>query len=105
MDQAFMQIKNSVKRWLDNVVSTCPHIMINVIIDNNEILRVAFESERCMAEVLVNSASFAPYRYVKMEILSLTSEHPIPIYTWYDSEEDDDKKIIKGLQTGLNLLN
>ena len=64
-----------------------------------------FESEKYIAELVVEREEFAPYRYVKMEILSLDSKYLTPIYIWDDSQNDSIKKILINLQIGLDLLN
>ena len=100
----FGQVKNTIAQWADNIKKTCPHIAVNVISDTDEFLRVIFESKEHIAELLVECNSFSPYRYVKMEILSLTSDYPLPVYTWYDSQNDDINTIVCNLQIGLEFL-
>ena len=105
MDQTFLQIKNAVAQWAYNIKKACPNVATNVLLDTDEAFRVVFENEKRMAELLVECGAFAPYRYVKMEIFSLISKHPVPVYVWYDSQNDNIETIISNLQIGLDLMN
>lgn len=85
--------------------TACPHIVTNILVDTGEVLRAFFENEKYIAELVVEDGDFSPYRYVKMEILPLASKHPIPIYSWYDTQNDSVEKIVTNLQRGLDLFN
>lgn len=104
MDQTtFSEIKTAIAQWADRI-KACPHVVTNIIFNTDEALRIIFEGKEHVAELLVESGSFAPYRYVKMEILSLASDDPTPIYRWYDSPSDHIETIIANLQIGLQFL-
>ena len=105
MDNMFLQIKDRVTQWVYNIKKAHSQIATNIILNSNEALRVFFENEKYIAELVVERGEFAPYRYVKMEILSLDSKYPTPIYIWYDSQNDSIEKILINLQIGLDLLN
>ena len=104
MDQTFLQIKDGVTQWAYTIKTACPHVVTNIIVDTDKVLRVFFENEKYIAELVVEDGDFSPYRYVKMEILPLASKHPAPTYLWYDTQNDNVEKIITNLQIGLNLF-
>lgn len=102
MDQNFLQIKDSIANWVYGIKNKLHYVETDIVLDSSNSLRVIFESKEYLAELLVEQGSFTPYRFVKLEILPLTSSYPEPVYIWYDSQNDDISSIISNLQIGLN---
>ena len=80
------------------------HIYANCKIDitNNdkENFRVILRFDNCIGEIIVDKPSFAPYRYVKMKVLSYVNGKSV--FTWYDEENDTCEYILEQLCKGLN---
>ena len=73
----------------------------DIIINDNNCFRTIIEWEKCMGELLVEKAEFAPYRYVIFNIFSIITEEITPVFCWYDSENDSLETIIKKIKEGL----
>lgn len=102
MDRDFLQIKDSIANWVYGIKNELHYLETDIVLDNLNSLRVIFESKEYLAELLVEQGYFTPYRFVKLEILPLSSACPKPVYIWYDSQNDDINSIISNLQIGLN---
>ena len=73
-----------------------------VLIDNEECFRAIVEWEKCTGELLVERPDFAPYRFVRLCVLSSTEEKSV--FFWNDSDETPDEiteKIKTGFRAGL----
>ena len=55
---------------------------------------VSVEFNNCMGEILVTQPYFAPYRFVKIEILSSDCIEDAHIFRWYDSENDSVDEVL-----------
>ena len=66
----------------------------DVLIDTETAYRVIIEFDNCMGEILVNQPYFAPYRFVKIEMLSSVCVEDTHIFIWYDSESDSVDEIL-----------
>lgn len=102
MDQTFVQIRDSIANWVHGIKNKLHDATTDIVLDTPNSLRVIFESKEYIAELLVEQGCFTPYRFVKLEILSLTSSYPTPVYIWYDAQNDPIDAIIRHLQIGLN---
>ena len=76
---------------------------IRVMADSDCAYWAIIELEHCMGEIVVNESTWAPYRFVKMEILPL-DDGP-PVFAWYDGAGDDavavGRQIAAGLQAAM----
>lgn len=102
MEQTFAQIKDAVANWVYGIKDKLHYAVTDIVLDTPGSLRIIFENKEYIAELLVEQGCFDPYRFVKLEILPLTSSYPVPVYLWYDSQNDDINSIIRNLQIGLN---
>ena len=57
------------------------------------------ELDHCMGEIVVNESTWAPYRFVKMEILPL--DDGLPVFAWYDGAGDDAAAVGRQIAAGL----
>ena len=55
------------------------------------------------SEIIVNQPYFAPYRYVKMEILSSINDIFEYVFVWYDCNEDSVEEILFHIRDGLEI--
>lgn len=73
----------------------------DIVINNDCCFRTIIEWKKCMGELIIEEAEFAPYRYVSFNILSSITEEIAPIFYWYDSENDSLETIIDKIKEGL----
>lgn len=73
----------------------------DIVINNDYCFRTIIEWKKCMGELIIEEAEFAPYRYVSFNILSSITEEIMPIFYWYDSENDSLETIIDKIKEGL----
>ena len=66
----------------------------DVLKDTETTYRVIVEFNNCMGEILVTQPYFAPYRFVKIEILSSDCIEDAHIFRWYDSENDSVDEVL-----------
>lgn len=74
---------------------------IDVINDNDDSYRAIIEFDSCIGEVTVDQPFFAPYRYVKIEILSVDSDPYESVFSWYDSDYDNIDSIRRHISLAL----
>ena len=72
---------------------------IRVITDSESAYWTIIELDHCMGEIVVNEPAWTPYRFVKMEILSLDNE--LPVFVWYDGPGDDAATVGRQIAAGL----
>ncbi|ELU8149647.1 hypothetical protein SD224_001569 [Listeria monocytogenes] len=58
-----------------------------------------------MAEIVVEEPTYAPYRYVSVEVVSLIDGTVKIIYSWYDDETSQWNDMEKELNKGIQFLN
>lgn len=104
MEQTFQQIKEQITNWVYGKKTQLEYVKTDIDLDTQDSLRVFFESDDLLAELLVEQGRFTPYRFVKLEILNIASNKPVLIYAWYDSQNDDINTIINNLQIGLDYI-
>lgn len=104
MEQTFQQIKEQITNWVYGKKTQLEYVKTDIDLDTQDSLRVFFESDDLLAELLVEQGLFTPYRFVKLEILNIASNKPVLIYAWYDSQNDDINTIINNLQIGLDYI-
>ena len=76
-----------------------------VVLDSAEALRVRFETEFHLAELLVHRAEWAPYRYVSFQVLDVRL--PLdqgPVYCFFDGAESTIGEILAGLDAGMRMM-
>lgn len=104
--EEYQKIKKSVCYWAENIIKIYPDILENI---NNEADKLIcnFTFTYCLAQVVVCTPIFAPYRYVEFEALTFDSKkavecaRPDLIYFFYDSEKDTEETITLQLNQGI----
>lgn len=100
----FNSIRLGIIAWLDSNIESIEENNIKVTIIKNEKdgYVVEFDNDICMAEIVVEEATCAPYRYVSFEVVSIVDSKVKIIYSWYDDETsmltDIEKELDKGIQ-------
>ena len=100
------KIKRVVKEWLieNRYILDESSIELETLIDNEQCFRIILESADKMGEILVEDASFAPYRYFKLEIAQIIDNRAQIVNAWYDTENTDDDYYQLALKSGINDL-
>lgn len=100
------KIKRVVKEWLieNRYILDESSIELETLIDNEQCFRIILESADKMGEILVEDASFAPYRYFKLEIAQIIDNRAQIVNAWYDTENTDDDYYQSALKSGINDL-
>lgn len=93
-------ILNTLRRWLAGV-----DLPAQVLTDQSDALRVIFETENTLAELLAGNGEYAPYRHVSFTVLDtrLALTAP-PVYCFYDDETSTAEDILRALDKGLELF-
>mgnify|MGYP004642689061 CR=1 FL=1 len=93
--ETFSQILKAVKILVsEKKAELYKECNFDVLIDTETAYRVIIEFDNCMGEILVNQPYFAPYRFVKIEMLSSVCVEDTHIFIWYDSESDSVDEIL-----------
>ena len=101
IDYNFEQIKEIILDW-NKVIKAKYSEIVEEEKDLKNTLLLDFNFENCLAQIVVNKPTFAPYKYVSCEALDLKG--PIqaePIYFYYDSEYSTVKETIGMLDYGI----
>ncbi len=80
-----------------------PNCNIDVLINETNFYRVIIEFSNCIGEIIVNQPDFAPYRYVKFEIISSITPEYAQVFVWYDNETNTVEEILTNIQNGLKI--
>lgn len=72
-------------------------------LNNQDYYKVNIEFDNCIGEVIVNRPNFAPYRYVKIEILSSIRDDFEYVFVWYDCDENSVEEILSHIREGLEI--
>ena len=87
-------VKTAVAEWSNT------DTQIRVMADSESAYWAVADFDYCMGEIVVDQPVWAPYRFVKMEILPLDEE--LPVFVWYDSADDDAAAVRQQITEGLN---
>jgi len=78
---------------------------IEILIDSSDAYRVALQFDNCMGEIIVNQPDFAPYKHVKIEMLSSIDKEIKYIFVWHDNEKDTVEEILLNIKKGFDIAN
>ena len=93
-------ILTALRQWLSHV--DCP---VQVLTDSSDGLRVIFETENALAELLAGEGAFSPYRFVAFTVLDPRQElHAEPVFCFYDDASHTIGDILRELDRGLRFL-
>ena len=94
-----------MRNWVKGLSYANPTIAtsIEITVDKETEYTAMIKNEKYLFHVYVGEPSFAPYRSVALQIGSLSDERGT-IYTYYDSEDDEEKEILEHLNEGFLLI-
>lgn len=95
-----------IKNWLENnkKILTQLNIDYSILINNSEVFLLNLETDEKMGEILVEEASFAPYRFIKFEIAQIIDGQARIVFAWYDDELTTEIDIEDALNDGIKFL-
>ena len=106
MMDRIQRVKTIVREWLleNNDVLDAHGVQMEMVADNEDYLRIILETEDRMGEIVVEDASFAPYRFFKIEVAQIVDERAEIVMAWYDKEFTDDDAYREALKKGVDTL-
>ena len=100
------EVKKVTKEWLSENINILKqeNISLEVLIDNENCLRILLETKDKMGEILVEEPIFDPYKNFKFEIAQIIDNQAQIVNAWYDNENTniEDYKVI--LDNGMVLM-
>ncbi len=101
---SFTMIRDAVAKVIRDISLkySQENVMFQTLRDDDACLRIELKYESYLGEVIVEEPSFAPYRYVSLQVLGLRNGIPDLIHYWYDQEGMSVKETIDGLSDALN---
>ena len=93
-------VLTALRQWLGHV-----ELPAQVLTDSPDGLRVIFETENAMAELLAGEGAYAPYRFVAFTVLDTRLDLDVgPVFCYYDHESHTIGDILRALDRGLGFL-
>lgn len=90
------QILSAVRKWLSRT-----DLPAEVLEDREDSLRVIFETENALAELIVSDPDLAPYRHVSFRVMDVRRElEDGPVFCFYDDETSTIDDILRELDRG-----
>lgn len=102
-DYNFYQLKSEILTYTNRYMVEAlqnKNIEVEVSKNENDVLIVDFSFKYCLAQMIVNEPTFAPYQMISFEALAIDSlecqvtKIPELIYFFYDSEENNKDEVV-----------
>ena len=94
------EILDALRRWLTGV-----NVPARVLTDRADALRVIFETENGLAELLAGEGACAPYRFVSFTVLDLRQDpHAEPVFSFCDDASHTVPEILRALDRGMAVM-
>ena len=91
----------ALREWMD-----CVTVPVQVQKDSPDGLRVIFETENALAELIAGEPDCAPYRFVSFHVLDTRLDlHAGPVFCFYDDDSHSVADILRELERGLAIFN
>jgi len=102
----FVEIKEAISKWIkgNNEELRNNDILIEMLKDDRNCLRIGLDFGEILAEILVVKPDFAPFRYVSFQAVGLVNGIPDLLHFWYDNEESTIEDIINNLDKSIQVL-
>lgn len=106
MMDRIQRVKTIVRNWLleNSDVLVGQGVQMEMVADNEDYLRIILETTDRMGEIIVEDASFAPYRSFKIEVAQIVDERAEIIMAWYDKDGTGDDAYREALKNGVDTL-
>ena len=94
------EILDALRRWLTGV-----NVPARVLTDRADALRVIFETENGLAELLAGEGACAPYRFVSFTVLDIRLDpHAEPVFSFCDDASHTAAEILRALDRGMAVM-
>ena len=94
------EIITTVRDWLHRI-----DLPTEVLTDREDSLRVIFETEKALAELIVAGTDFAPCRFVSFAVLDPRLDlNAAPVFCFYDDETCSLEDILRALDQGVQTI-
>lgn len=105
----FREIKKRILEWSQTDILRYLSKKENIVLskNNDDILLIDLTFPNCLAQIIVEIPSFAPYQFVIFEAMAVESEKtlaigsPDIIYFFFDTIEMSEKEVIGQLEEGI----
>ena len=106
MMDRIQRLKTIVREWLlENSEGLDAHgVQTEMVLDNENYLRIILETEDRMGEIVVEDAGFAPYTFFKIEVAQIIDDRAEIVMAWYDKDGTDDDAYREALKNGVDSL-
>ena len=106
MMDRIQKVKTIVREWLleHSDVLVSQGVQTEMVADNEDYLRIILETTDRMGEIVVEDASFAPYRFFKFEVAQIVDDWAEIVMAWYDKDATGDDEYREALKNGVNTL-
>lgn len=89
-----------LRRWLETI-----RIPSQILTDTDRGLRVIFETENALAELIAGEGECAPYRFVSFTVLDLRLDlRAEPVFCFHDNDTHTAEDILRELARGIRYL-
>ena len=94
------EILQALRQWLAGL-----DVPARVLTDRADALRVIFETETGLAELLAGAGASAPYRFVSFTVLDPRQDpHAEPVFSFCDDASHTAAEILRALDRGMEML-
>ena len=106
MMDRIQRVKTIVRNWLleNSDVLDAHGVQTEMVSDNEDYLRIIFETEDRMGEIVVEDAGFAPYRSFKIEVAQIVDDRAEIVMGGYDKDGTGDDAYREALKNGVDAL-
>jgi hypothetical protein len=101
----FIEIKKGIFKWVMDSYEELGdrNISVEILMNENDCLRIELNFGEFLAEILVEKPDFAPYRYVYFQAVGIVNGVPELLYFWYDNDETTIEEIIENLENAIKV--
>lgn len=102
----FVEVREAISKWVkgNNEKFKNKNILLEILKDDDNCLRVELNFGELLAEILVEEPDFAPYRYVSFQAVGIVNGVPDLLYFWYDEEGMRIEEIIEKLSDAVTVV-
>lgn len=99
-------VMNEIHKWYENITKKYAEVIkFEIDKDEKDIFIVNFDTNKYVAQLVVEDIGFHPHRFVSFTVLDIEKDiHQNYPYLFYDDEEDSVSDIIEQLNRGIEFI-